>query len=126
MGRSTTRTNALHNSHTNTVHLDSPGKNKHILDCLRRATIRDKYWATNIAGWKLWPAAHVINFALVPPSQRILYANVVSVRCRTLYNVDVECAPGMPQILGTYILSRVANKQGQHAELTIDSAAIND
>ena len=26
-----------------------------------------------------WPAAHVINFALVPPSQRILFCNIVSV-----------------------------------------------
>ena len=48
-----------------------------------------KYLPTLQAGWKLWPAAHVINFALVPTQHRILYANVVSVA-------------------GTYILSRAA------------------
>lgn len=89
------------------------------------ATIRDKYWATNIAGWKLWPAAHVINFALVPPSQRILYANVVSVRAAACVLLAKDLSK-QSQILGTYILSRVANKKGQHAELTIDGAAIND
>ena len=41
--------------------------------------VKDKFAPTLIAGYKLWPAAHLINFALVPPNQRILYANVVSV-----------------------------------------------
>jgi protein Mpv17 len=31
------------------------------------------------ANWLLWPAAHAINFALVPPSQRILYITCVNV-----------------------------------------------
>lgn len=51
--------------------------------------VKDKFAPTLIAGYKLWPAAHLINFALVPPNQRILYANVVS-------------------IAGTYLLSRAA------------------
>ncbi|KAG7668577.1 hypothetical protein Ndes2526B_g03803 [Nannochloris sp. 'desiccata'] len=38
-----------------------------------------KLWPTLKAGWCLWPAAHVLNFALVPTQHRILYANVVSV-----------------------------------------------
>jgi protein Mpv17 len=51
--------------------------------------LHDKFVPTMLAGYKLWPAAHVINFAFVPTSQRILFANVVSVA-------------------GTYILSRAA------------------
>lgn len=51
--------------------------------------LQQKYVPTLIAGWKLWPAAHVINFAFIPTQHRILYANVVSVA-------------------GTYILSRAA------------------
>lgn len=48
-----------------------------------------KFVPTMVANYKLWPAAHIFNFAFVPPNQRILYANVVSV-------------------LGTYVLSRAA------------------
>ncbi|GAB4816532.1 hypothetical protein N2152v2_003578 [Parachlorella kessleri] len=54
-----------------------------------RRELRDKYLPTMVANWKLWPAAHIINFAFVPTEQRILFANVVSV-------------------LGVYILSRAA------------------
>ena len=53
--------------------------------------LRLKLVPTIKAGWTLWPAAHVINFALVPTQHRILYANVVS-------------------IAGTFILSRAAAK----------------
>ncbi|PSC74754.1 Calmodulin [Micractinium conductrix] len=49
--------------------------------------VQEKLVPTLLAGYRLWIPAHVINFALVPNRQRILYANVVS-------------------IFGTYILSR--------------------
>lgn len=42
-------------------------------------TLRDKLWPTLLAGWSIWPFAHVLNFALVPTRQRILFINVVSV-----------------------------------------------
>ncbi len=32
------------------------------------------------ASYKLWPPAHIVNFALVPPAYRVLYTNLVSVR----------------------------------------------
>ena len=51
--------------------------------------LEQKLWPTLKAGWSLWPAAHVINFALIPTHHRILYANVVSVA-------------------GTYLLSRAS------------------
>lgn len=41
--------------------------------------LTQKYVPTLYAGWSLWPAAHLINFAFVPTQHRILYANVVSV-----------------------------------------------
>ena len=51
--------------------------------------LQEKLWPTLKAGWMLWPAAHVVNFALIPTHHRILYANVVSVA-------------------GTFLLSRAA------------------
>ena len=41
--------------------------------------LKQKFLPTLYAGWSLWPAAHLINFAFVPTQHRILYANVVSV-----------------------------------------------
>lgn len=43
------------------------------------ATVKSKLKPTLLANWTVWPLAHVINFALVPPAQRILYINVVNV-----------------------------------------------
>jgi protein Mpv17 len=31
------------------------------------------------ANWAVWPLANLINFALIPPEQRILYVNVLAV-----------------------------------------------
>ncbi len=44
-----------------------------------RSQVKDKLWPTTVAGYKLWPLAHLINFALIPPAQRVLYVNIVSV-----------------------------------------------
>eukprot|EP00884_Botryococcus_braunii_P006680 jgi/Botrbrau1/16012/Bobra.0353s0010.2 len=41
--------------------------------------IQEKLFHTVATGWKLWPAAHIINFAFVPLRHRILYINVISV-----------------------------------------------
>lgn len=43
--------------------------------------MKSKLKPTLLANWTVWPLAHVINFALVPPAQRILYINVVNVSC---------------------------------------------
>jgi hypothetical protein len=32
-----------------------------------------------LANWKLWPAAQLINFTLIPEEQRILYGNIVGI-----------------------------------------------
>lgn len=41
--------------------------------------VKSKLKPTLLANWTVWPIAHVINFALVPPAQRILYINVVNI-----------------------------------------------
>lgn len=42
-------------------------------------TVREKLIPTLKENYKFWPLAHIINFALVPPSLRILYVNCISV-----------------------------------------------
>lgn len=61
------------------------------LQSLATAVDKEKFTCTLLAGYKLWPAAHVINFAFIPTEQRILYVSVVSV-------------------LWTAIASRIANE----------------
>lgn len=41
--------------------------------------VREKLVPTLVTSYKLWPAAHLVNFAMVPPHMRVLYINVVSV-----------------------------------------------
>lgn len=42
-------------------------------------TLREKFVPTVASSYKLWPAAHVVNFAVIPSSQRVLYTTIVSV-----------------------------------------------
>ena len=42
--------------------------------------VQAKLFDTIQTGWKLWVPAHIVNFAAVPSSQRVLYTNVVAVR----------------------------------------------
>ncbi len=42
-------------------------------------TLKDKFWPTLLAGYAVWPLAHVINFRFIPNSQRVLYINAVNV-----------------------------------------------
>ena len=42
-------------------------------------TVREKLIPTLKENYKFWPLAHIINFAIVPPSLRILYVNCISV-----------------------------------------------
>lgn len=41
------------------------------------ASTKQKFAPTLKANYLLWPAANLVNFAFVPPAQRILYCNVV-------------------------------------------------
>lgn len=43
------------------------------------ASTKEKFKPTMMANYMLWPVANLVNFAFVPPAQRILYCNVVYV-----------------------------------------------
>ena len=55
---------------------------------------------TMAASYKLWPAAHLVNFALVPPAYRVLYTNLVSVSSPPA-DTSLVCVPLRPPCLGT-------------------------
>jgi protein Mpv17 len=40
--------------------------------------LQDKLLATVVAGYCLWPLAHLINFKFVPARNRLLYINIVN------------------------------------------------
>ena len=56
--------------------------------------LREQYVKTVLAGYLLWPLAHIINFKFVPADLRILYVNwysslivlpcMVAIECHTL------------------------------------------
>ncbi len=50
--------------------------------------MQEKLLPTVTTGWKLWIPAHAINFGFVPPSQRVLYVNVIAVTNSTLESRD--------------------------------------
>jgi protein Mpv17 len=41
--------------------------------------VRTKLKPTLLANYMVWPAAHLINFSLVPLDLRILYVNVIAI-----------------------------------------------
>jgi protein Mpv17 len=43
------------------------------------STIKEKFWPTLLAGYTVWPLAHIINFRFIAGNQRVLYINVVNV-----------------------------------------------
>lgn len=42
-------------------------------------TVKEKLWPSLKANWVVWPVLHIINFAFIPTSQRILYCNVMAI-----------------------------------------------
>lgn len=42
-------------------------------------TLRSRLLPTLMASYMIWPLAHIINFSLVPSSQRVLYVNCIAV-----------------------------------------------
>jgi protein Mpv17 len=41
--------------------------------------LRDEALTQVTGSWSVWPVAHAINFRLVPPSQRVLFVNLVQI-----------------------------------------------
>ncbi len=54
-------------------------------------TLKDKFWPTLLAGYAVWPLAHVINFRFIPNSQRVLYINAVNVSLLIYHNAMYGC-----------------------------------
>lgn len=40
---------------------------------------KEVLWPTLLANWKLWPAAMLVNFAIIPPHFSVLYVNIVAI-----------------------------------------------
>lgn len=55
-------------------------------------TLRQKFVPTVASSYKLWPAAHVVNFAVIPSSQRVLYTTLVSV----VWTYMLSCMAAQP------------------------------
>ena len=92
------------------------------LDVMRREMPR-----TLVANWRLWPAANVVNFALVPPPLRVLFANIVSLGCgarRERDSTRATASPRMRKTGGSLVHSSPAAAQmervphGHHAFLS--------
>lgn len=41
--------------------------------------VKEKLWETQVANWKLWPAAHLITFTIIPMNYRVLWVMFVNV-----------------------------------------------
>ncbi len=54
---------------------------------------RHKMVPTMKANYVLWPMAHIINFAFVPPAQRILYCNAVGVVWTVILSTILNAKP---------------------------------
>ena len=54
------------------------------------STIRAKFVPTILAGYTVWPLAHLINFRFISGQQRILYINVVNVSAGRHSRVDLS------------------------------------
>eukprot|EP00879_Flechtneria_rotunda_P002197 GHRR01002383.1.p3 GENE.GHRR01002383.1~~GHRR01002383.1.p3 ORF type:complete len:121 (+),score=30.33 GHRR01002383.1:761-1123(+) len=55
---------------------------------------KEKFKPTLMANYVLWPAANLINFAFVPPQQRILYCNAVYVFWASFLSAMASKKPG--------------------------------
>lgn len=67
-----------------------------------------------LANWKLWPAAQLINFTLIPEDQRILYGNVVGI-CWTCVISNMQQASGDEQAASSAGTAELAAAEAQPA-----------
>ncbi len=66
------------------------------------STIRAKFVPTILAGYTVWPLAHLINFRYISGQQRILYINVVNVSAgwHSLADLRDCCRQGLLLVAG--------------------------
>ncbi|GMH40368.1 hypothetical protein BSKO_08272 [Bryopsis sp. KO-2023] len=53
-------------------------------------TIREKFWPTLTAGYSFWVPAHLVNYRLIPPAQRVLYVNAVNIIWNAILSTIAE------------------------------------
>ena len=41
--------------------------------------IKKSAWPLMLNGWKLWPAAHIITYAIIPKQHRLLYVDIIEI-----------------------------------------------
>ena len=41
--------------------------------------VREKFWPVLKAGWRLWPAAHIITYTVIPTTHKLLWVDTVEV-----------------------------------------------
>jgi protein Mpv17 len=60
-------------------------------------TVKDKLYPTLLANWKIWPAAQLINFYLVPVPYRVLWANFVGLFWNVILSYLSHSSPHPPK-----------------------------
>jgi hypothetical protein len=72
----------------------------------QRTQVRSKFWGVMKANWAVWPLANLINFALIPPEQRILYVNVLAVGAS---ESGCHCQHSMLKVAGPRVHTALSN-----------------
>ncbi|EPQ25916.1 uncharacterized protein PFL1_06590 [Pseudozyma flocculosa PF-1] len=52
-----------------------------------KAKLNESWWSTLKTGWAVWVPVQAVNMAFVPPNQRLLFVNVVSIFWNTFLSV---------------------------------------
>lgn len=52
--------------------------------------VRAKFWETLVKNWQVWVLPQLLNFALVPPRLRLVFANVVALVWNVVISVMVN------------------------------------
>ncbi|KAN0059839.1 Protein required for ethanol metabolism [Thecaphora frezii] len=52
-----------------------------------RRKLKESWWTTLKTGWAVWVPVQAVNMAIVPPSQRLLFVNVVSIFWNTFLSL---------------------------------------
>eukprot|EP00884_Botryococcus_braunii_P002251 jgi/Botrbrau1/12026/Bobra.0293s0003.1 len=63
-----------------------------------RPTLSEKLLKTWVVSQAVWPLAHIVNFSVVPPEQRVLFVNVVSVFWNVVLCQMASSTPKLPRL----------------------------
>jgi len=80
--------------------------------------VKAKLWPVLCANWAVWPLANAINFALIPPSQRILYVNVLAVAWSAFMSHMAAKPAAAPAVAAGTAAGAAASTRGGSTELS--------